>query len=82
MFFQKQIPDGINFCMSGIPYWNTDTGGFIGGDPKDPVYAELFYPMVSVQRILSYVSSFMERAAPKEMWRFDDATEKNSHRVR
>lgn len=23
-----QIPLGLNFCMSGIPYWTTDIGGF------------------------------------------------------
>ena len=25
---KNQIPAGINFCMSGIPYWTTDIGGF------------------------------------------------------
>ena len=25
---KAQIPAGINFCMSGIPYWTTDIGGF------------------------------------------------------
>jgi alpha-D-xyloside xylohydrolase len=27
--------------MSGIPYWNTDIGGFQGGDPNDPDYREV-----------------------------------------
>jgi alpha-D-xyloside xylohydrolase len=26
--FQKQIPAGLSFCLSGIPYWTTDSGGF------------------------------------------------------
>jgi len=26
--FRKQIPAGLNFCMTGIPYWTTDIGGF------------------------------------------------------
>ena len=26
--FANQIPAGLNFSVSGIPYWNTDTGGF------------------------------------------------------
>ena len=26
--FQKQIPAGLNLCMTGIPYWTTDIGGF------------------------------------------------------
>lgn len=40
--FQRQIPAGLNFVATGIPYWNTDTGGFFGGDPKDEGYRELF----------------------------------------
>ncbi|MBN1780318.1 DUF5110 domain-containing protein [bacterium] len=26
--FRRQIPAGLNFCMSGLPYWTTDIGGF------------------------------------------------------
>ncbi len=26
--FEAQIPCGINFCMSGIPWWTMDIGGF------------------------------------------------------
>ncbi len=26
--FENQIPGGLNFCMSGLPYWTTDIGGF------------------------------------------------------
>lgn len=26
--FKNQIPAGLNFCMSGLPYWATDIGGF------------------------------------------------------
>ena len=40
--FRKQIPAGLNFVATGIPYWNTNIGGFFAGDPADPKYAELF----------------------------------------
>jgi alpha-D-xyloside xylohydrolase len=40
--FRRQIPAGLNFSVSGIPYWSADIGGFFGGDPRDPGYAELF----------------------------------------
>lgn len=40
--FAKQIPAALNFSVSGIPYWSADIGGFFGGDPQDPGYAELF----------------------------------------
>ena len=25
---QKQIPAGLSFALSGLPYWTTDSGGF------------------------------------------------------
>lgn len=28
---RKQIPAGLNFSLCGIPYWNTDIGGFFSG---------------------------------------------------
>ncbi|MGA7295178.1 MAG: glycoside hydrolase family 31 protein [Terriglobales bacterium] len=40
--FRRQIPAGLNFALSGIPYWTTDIGGFVFGDPDDPAYRELF----------------------------------------
>jgi alpha-D-xyloside xylohydrolase len=41
-FFRKQIPAGLNYSMSGLPYWTTDIGGFVSGYPNDPKYRELF----------------------------------------
>jgi alpha-D-xyloside xylohydrolase len=26
--FRAQIPAGLNFCMTGIPYWTTDIAGY------------------------------------------------------
>jgi len=40
--FQRQIPAGLNFELSGLPYWTTDIGGFVTGNPDDPAYRELF----------------------------------------
>jgi alpha-D-xyloside xylohydrolase len=40
--FKRQIPAGLNFALSGLPYWTTDIGGFILGHPNDPRYRELF----------------------------------------
>jgi alpha-D-xyloside xylohydrolase len=42
MSFARQIPAGLNFELSGVPYWTTDIGGFILGHPDDPAYRELF----------------------------------------
>jgi len=40
--FRRQIPAGLNFVLSGIPYWTTDIGGFVFGNPTDPAFRELF----------------------------------------
>jgi alpha-D-xyloside xylohydrolase len=40
--FRRQIPAGLNFVLSGIPYWTTDIGGFVFGSPTDPAFRELF----------------------------------------
>jgi len=40
--YRRQIPAGLNFALSGIPYWTTDVGGFVFGSPADPAFRELF----------------------------------------
>jgi alpha-D-xyloside xylohydrolase len=40
--FRRQISAGLNFAVSGIPYWTTDVGGFVFGSPTDPAFRELF----------------------------------------
>ncbi len=40
--FRRQIPAGLNFSLSGVPYWTTDIGGFVFGSPSDPKFRELF----------------------------------------
>jgi alpha-D-xyloside xylohydrolase len=40
--FRRQIPAGLNFAVSGIPYWTTDIGGFVLGNTNDPAFRELF----------------------------------------
>jgi alpha-D-xyloside xylohydrolase len=40
--FKRQIPSGLNYALSGLPYWTTDIGGFLLGHPDDPAYRELF----------------------------------------
>lgn len=40
--YKRQVPAGLNFELSGIPYWTTDIGGFVVGHPQDPQYRELF----------------------------------------
>lgn len=49
---RNQIPAGLNFSLSAIPYWNTDIGGFFAGaynngwndgsGSKNPSFQELY----------------------------------------
>jgi alpha-D-xyloside xylohydrolase len=73
--FAKQIPAGINFCLSGIPYWNTDIGGFFGSNPADPNYRELFTRWFQFG---AFCPMFRVHGTdqPKEIWRFTDDTSK------
>ena len=42
----KQIPAGVNFSLTGIPYWNSDIGGFFSGKYQgghdNPEFKELY----------------------------------------
>ena len=45
MTFRRQIPAGLNFQMSGLPYWTTDIAGYgwpYERDTRDPDYQELY----------------------------------------
>jgi alpha-D-xyloside xylohydrolase len=72
--FKKQIPAGLNFSLAGIPYWNTDIGGFFGGKPADPRYAELFTRWFQFGAFCP-LFRVHGAGASKEMWRFDAATD-------
>jgi alpha-D-xyloside xylohydrolase len=47
--FKDQVPQAINACVSGIPYWTSDIGGYLSRvspqgvpDWSEPAYRELF----------------------------------------
>jgi alpha-D-xyloside xylohydrolase len=44
--YKNQISAGLNFSLCGIPYWNSDIGGFFvwryPGKVNDPAYKELY----------------------------------------
>jgi alpha-D-xyloside xylohydrolase len=73
--FAKQIPAGLNFSISGIPYWNTDIGGFFGAKLNDPKYQELFTRWFQFG---AFCPMFRVHGtdAPKEIWRWDEPTQK------
>lgn len=38
---RMQVKSGLNMAMCGIPWWNTDVGGFYGGDIGSDYFREL-----------------------------------------
>ena len=71
--FANQIPAGLNFSVSGVPYWNTDTGGFFDNSPADTAYAELFTRWFQFSAFCPMLRVHGNNA--KEMWRFPTATQ-------
>lgn len=72
---RRQVPAALNFSLSGIPYWSADIGGFFGGDPADPAYAELFTRWYQFG-VFNPMFRVHGTGKGKELWAFDDATQK------
>jgi alpha-D-xyloside xylohydrolase len=69
---RRQIPAGLNFSVTGLPYWTTDTGGFFRPGEKqysDPSYHERFLRWLQfstftpLQRVHGYQTK-------TELWRY------------
>ena len=81
--FREQIPAGLNFCMSGIPYWTTDNGGFhisgMGAEfpraLKDPAFKEFFLRWFQWS-VFCPIMRTHGTGTPREIWEFGDKGEK------
>ncbi|MCQ2578789.1 MAG: family 31 glucosidase [Treponema sp.] len=38
---EDSVSQGVSMGLSGFPWWNTDIGGFMYGNPEDPAFVEL-----------------------------------------
>ena len=73
---QRQIPAGLSFSMSGIPYWTTDIGGFFR--PKDQYTSDAYHEVLirwfeygafcPIFRVHGYVSN-------AELWNYGPTVE-------
>ncbi len=80
---RNQIPAGLNFSLSGLPYWNTDTGGFFNnratgnGNPKNPQFQEFFARWFQFSSFcpMFRVHSSSGLNPGREFYRFDDKTQ-------
>jgi alpha-D-xyloside xylohydrolase len=73
--FQKQITNGLNRCLSGIPYWTTDNGAFfvseyIGGNKNDE-YKELYTRWFQFSTFSPIMRSH-GTSTPREIWQFGE----------
>jgi alpha-D-xyloside xylohydrolase len=69
----NQIPAGLNFSLCGIPYWNSDIGGFfLGNYPdklNDPDYRELYVRWLQFGTFCPMMRSH-GADAPREIYQF------------
>ena len=73
----QQIPAGLNFCLSGIPYWTTDIGGFFvnyPGGANNPEYRELYTRWFEYGAFCPIFRSH-GTSTPREMWWFGPETQ-------
>jgi len=70
---RQQISAGLNFSLSGIPYWNSDIGGFfLWNFPKkldDPNYLELYVRWIQFGAFCPMMRSH-GTDAPREIYQF------------
>jgi alpha-D-xyloside xylohydrolase len=70
---RNQISAGLNFSLSGIPYWNSDIGGFFLGNFKkkleDAEYRELYARWIQFGTFCPMMRSHGE-GAPREIYQF------------
>lgn len=70
-----QIAAGLNFSLTGIPYWNSDIGGFFLWDYpnplEDPEYSELYVRWLQFGAFTPMMRSH-GTDAPREIFRFGE----------
>ncbi len=67
---KAQIPAGLNFSLSGIPFWNSDIGGFVPGSPlTSPEFRELYLRWFQFGAFCPMFRSHGS-GGDREMWRF------------
>ena len=74
---KHQIPAGLNFSISGIPYWTTDIGGYgyPNGDTSDPKYQEVFTRWFEYGTFCPIFRTHGHRANNQnELWTYGPAT--------
>jgi alpha-D-xyloside xylohydrolase len=81
---RAQVRAGLNMMASGIPWWNSDIGGFVGGDNADEGFRELlvrwfqFGALCPVMRLHGFrglafsEDDFTASGGENELWSFGE----------
>ncbi len=85
---RRHVPEGLNFTVTGEPWWNCDIGGFFTdskepwfwkgnfpGGTADPGYRELFVRWTQYACFLTMMRAH-GTDTPREIWQFGEAGEK------
>ena len=75
---KRQISAGIHYCLSGLPYWTTDIGGFYGGDCADPWYREIYLRWFQFGAFCP-IFRVHGTQIPREIWQFGEKAESIMH---
>ena len=76
---REQIPAGLNFSLSGMPYWNSDIGGFVGdreyaGALGEPGFRELYIRWMQFGLLCPMMRAH-GTTCPREIWQFGERGE-------
>ena len=70
---RRQVPAGLNFALSGYPYWTTDIGGYhplFAGQSGQPPYQELYARWFEYGAFCPVFRTHGHRDA-NELWNYD-----------
>lgn len=81
---RRQVPEGLNFMVTGENYWSTDAGGFFpgrggpwfmagdfNGGVNDPGFRELYVRWLQLSAFLPIMRSH-GTGTPREIWQFGE----------
>ena len=71
--YRKEIPAGLNYCITGLPYWTVDIGGFVPYKFADsPEYPELLVRWYQYGTFLPILR--VHGCRKTEFWNYDSNT--------
>lgn len=69
--FRRQVCAGLNMGIAGIPWWTTDIGGFVGGDPESDSFRKLLVRWFQFGAFCPVMRLHGERRSIEKIYRKD-----------